>query len=178
MCAREPDRSIFIVALVAALVLLVPICGQAQVFQWTDLRGVVHFTDNPAAIPNSLKGSPRLIIRTDWKIDHTVRENPPARQRAIEERHVEAAPFPAPGPAKAGTVESPAPVIQYSPQHVTIVVINRAVRRDKKSGCLLPEGCRGVFRPSFEDRRFIHPSAFDGGTRRFIRPDALRRPPR
>jgi hypothetical protein len=27
-----------------------------------------------------------------------------------------------------------------------------------------------VFQPSFDDRRFIHPSVFDGGSRQFIHP--------
>jgi len=63
--------------------------------------------------------------------------------------------------------ESKAPplIIYYNPQYFQIVVVNSFARPAKK------EKSRGVFRPSFDDRRFIHPSAFDGGSRQFIRPN-------
>jgi hypothetical protein len=165
MYVRElSGRKWWLVSL-AAIMLSAPVCSEAQVFQWTDGRGVIHFTDNPTTIPDSIRTSSRLVVRTDLKLDRVVTEARPTQETPAEESVVEAAPFPEPAPAKSEPDAAPPPVIHYSPRQVTIIVVNTAVRRDHRSKCLLPEGCRGVFRPSFEDRRYIHPSAFDGGSR-------------
>lgn len=156
-----------------ALTLSSPASLEAQVFQWTDSRGVIHFTDNPSTIPNSVRDSPRLTIRTDLNLHPGAPETSPEQGRAIDEPFVDAQPFPAPASPKQEPPETPTPVIHYSPQHVTIVVINSVVRKPKRSECPSPQGCRGTFRPNFDDRRFIHPSVFDGGSRQFIRPDPL-----
>lgn len=141
----------------------------AQVFQWSDARGVIHFTDNASAIPESVKGSPQLIIRTDMNLRSDGFDSAPAQERAVEQPAFEPEATPTPAPSTAEPAKSPAPIIHYNPQNYTIVVINSVVRKPKKE-CLLPEGCKPVFQPSFDDRRFIHPSVFDGGSRQFIQP--------
>jgi len=35
----------------------------ADLFQWTDAVGVIHFTDSFNSVPESMRDSPRLIIR-------------------------------------------------------------------------------------------------------------------
>jgi hypothetical protein len=39
--------------------------ASAQIFQWTDVKGVIHFTDNPYSIPESIRNSSALIVRKD-----------------------------------------------------------------------------------------------------------------
>jgi len=169
MCVRVFARwtpGFFLLSL--ALTLTAPALLKAQVFQWTDPRGVIHFTDNASSIPESIKGSTRLIVRTDMRPTNESIETTPAAVESFEEPTVQAEPAPSePQPAK-----TPAPIIHYNPQQVTIVVVNTVVRRPKRK-CFLPEGCKPVFRPSFDDRRFIHPSVFDGGSRQFIQPGSF-----
>ena len=37
----------------------------SQIFQWTNTKGVIHFTDNPYSIPESVRNSSALIVRKD-----------------------------------------------------------------------------------------------------------------
>jgi len=171
MCVRVFARwtpGFFLLSL--ALTLTAPALLKAQVFQWTDPRGVIHFTDNASSIPESIKGSTRLIVRTDMRPTNESIETTPAAVESFEEPTVQAEPAPSePQPAK-----TPAPIIHYNPQHFTIVVVNTVVvRKPKKSECLGPRRCLPVFQPSFDDRRFIHPSVFDGGSRQFIQPGSF-----
>ncbi len=147
-----------------------PLFSMGDVFQWTDSRGVIHFTDNYQAVPEPLRGSPRLIVREDLHISGEFSETLPLSEKARKEpvpetRAPEMIRSPEPKPVK------PAPQIIYNSQHfTTIVVVNSFLRQPKKKRCLLPGGCRPAFRPNFKDRRFIHPSVFRGGTRQYIHP--------
>ena len=38
----------------------------ADVYQWTDSRGVIHFTDDLYAVPESIRRSEQLVIRKDF----------------------------------------------------------------------------------------------------------------
>jgi hypothetical protein len=67
--------------------------------------------------------------------------------------------------------QKPEPVINYNPQYTTIVVINSIVLHPKKKPVVSSENRRPAFQSSFDDRRFIHPSVFDGGSRQFIHPE-------
>jgi Domain of unknown function (DUF4124) len=135
--------------------------AQAQVFQWTDPGGVLHVTDNPYSIPESVRNSSLLIVRTDW---HSV--SGPAAQR----------PDPPPTPVQSSATEetesherrSPPPQITYAPQELNIVVVHRA-RSHKKKPCRAGE-CKTMFRPDFTNRRYVHPSVFTGGSRQYIHP--------
>ena len=48
--------------------------ASAQIFQWTDPRGVIHFTDNPQSISDSIRSLPTFTIRRDL----VTKNNPPA----------------------------------------------------------------------------------------------------
>jgi len=39
--------------------------ASGQIFQWTDVKGVIHFTDNSDSIPESIRNSSTLIVRKD-----------------------------------------------------------------------------------------------------------------
>ena len=39
--------------------------ASAQIFQWTDSEGVMHFTDNPYLISESIRSLPTFTVRRD-----------------------------------------------------------------------------------------------------------------
>lgn len=172
MCVRVVARwtpGFFLLSL--ALTLGSPASLKAQVFQWTDPRGVIHFTDNASSIPEPIRGSTRLIVRTDMLPTNGATESMPAEVEPLEEPASGAEPARAPAGPEPQPAKTPTPIIHYNPQQFTIVVINSPIRRLTSPQCGRHIfGCRGTFRPSFDDRRFIHPSAFDGGSRQFIQP--------
>ncbi len=134
-----------------------PLFSMGEVFQWTDSRGIIHFTDNYQAVPEPLRDSPRLIVREDLPISGEFSETSPRSEKARKEpvpetRALERTSPPEPEP------EKPGPQIINNSQHfTTIVVVNSFLKRPRKNRCLLPGGCRPAFRPNFKDRRFIHP---------------------
>jgi hypothetical protein len=52
-------------AAMAVVFALVPCASpaEADIYRWEDERGVIHFTDNPAAIPDNLRGKIRPILK-------------------------------------------------------------------------------------------------------------------
>jgi hypothetical protein len=52
-----------IIALAGLSLLLATSIATAQIFQWTDVKDVIHFTDNPYSIPESIRNSSALIVR-------------------------------------------------------------------------------------------------------------------
>ena len=133
----------------------------AQLFQWTDNRGVIHFTDNLHSVPASLRASPLLIIREDIDI-RGVNSSEPVWAPDVPE----VVSSPEPEPPKVAP-----PVIHYSPQDIAIVVVNSIVHHPRRHPCPGPARCQPqVFRPNFDDRRYIHPSVFNGGSRQYIHP--------
>ncbi|MGH7830539.1 MAG: hypothetical protein ACREP8_10225, partial [Candidatus Binatia bacterium] len=127
------------------------------------------------SVPEYLRGSPQLVVRQDVEITARFSEaSAQAEEPLSEEKPPEMTSPPEPEAGK-----SIQPIIHYNPQSVQIVVVNSIVRRHKEKRCFLPEGCAPAFRPDFNDRRFIHPSAFDpGGSRQFIHPGSFRSPRR
>lgn len=140
----------------------------AQIFQWTDSRGVIHFTDNLERVPEPVRGSPKLVVRTeaDLKAEsfQAFGSEPPGEETQAAEPWAPEAPY----PAEPEPPQTPMPTLHYNPQYFTIVV-NSAVRKPRRE--------HPTFRPSFDDRRFIHPSVFDGSPRQYVRPE-LFPPPR
>ena len=150
--------------------LLFPTPISAQLFQWTGPTGVIHFTDNWHSVPDSLKDSPYLIIREDFNLRERPAETSTAPDTPKQElvRPPDMVRPPEPEPSKAS-----APVI-YNPQYFNIVVVNTIVRHSKRDNCGLAR-CQPtpVFRPNFNDRRYIHPSVFTGGPHQYIHPEVF-----
>ena len=59
-------------------------------------------------------------------------------------------------------------VVTYAPQEV-IVVVNSNSGQPNLHPCNFGSNCKPAFRPDFTDRRYIHPSVFEGGLRRYVR---------
>ena len=157
------------VGLLSWLLLLLPVTSlRAELYQWTDARGTIHFTDNLHTVPGLLRNSPHLIIRQDsWAEKSSLSSTPPETlppEEALSPKEVE--------PMKAAP-----PIIHYNPQQITIVVVNTIVSRPKDRICIVggsaldAQWCRPVPRFNFDDRRYIHPSVFNGGSRQFIQPE-------
>jgi hypothetical protein len=127
--------------------------AQAEIFQWTDSKGTIHFTDDYDRVPPSLKGSDRLIIRSDlpsggstFRVGEKEAGFDAAKTREPPLEHE-------PGPA-------PAAVVSYD-SHDIQVVVNSFVSLRAGKQCLVPERCRPRARSDFNDRRYVHPSVFD-----------------
>jgi hypothetical protein len=168
----KPGFFLWILLLAPAL----PLRG--EVFQWTDSRGIIHFTDNLHSVPQFLRGSPHLIIREDLGEKETASESSPrpefvSKQPILEPKAPEKVTPSEPEPTKVTP-----PVVHYNPQYFNVVVVNSIVRPTKNRGCPPPQGCRSVFRPNFDDRRYIHPSVFNGGSRQYIHPESSQSPRR
>lgn len=144
----------------------------AQVFQWTDARGIIHFTDNLDSVPQPVRDSPQLIIWQNLASNDKNVETPTFPEIPRQEPLLEEKPPETTGPAEREPAKLPQQVVHYSPQHTTIVVVNNTtiVRRPKERSCVT-EGCKPVLpQLNFNDRRYVHPSAFDGGPRQYIQP--------
>ena len=147
-----------------------PALSGAEVFQWTDSRGIIHMTDNLHSVPEPLRNSPTLMIRQDLDLKTSpgaadypeiASEEPLSRPKAPE----------AANPSEPELKTAAPPNIHYSvQQQTTIVVVNSVVRHPRKHSCPGSEGCQGVFRPNFDDRRYVHPGVFNGGARQYIQP--------
>ncbi len=138
---------------------------RADLFQWTDARGTIHFTDNLNSVPEPVRNSPHLVIR----------ENVDMGGKTLDsEEDMRRKPFLKPEAPMVVRTPEPvegSPIIIQPSQNIThIVVVNQIVRRSKKKRCLTPKSCGRKFRANFNDRRYIHPSVFNGGSRQYIRP--------
>jgi hypothetical protein len=151
------------------LFFLSPIPLRAELFQWTDARGVVHFTDNLLSVPEPLRGSPELIVRGD--LDMRGRSSEISSLPGITGQEPALQPEVASPPGPEPIIVAP-PIFYYNPQYFNVVVVNPGVRHPKKKPCLIPEGCAPAFRPNFDDRRYIHPSVFNGGPHQYVHPES------
>ncbi|HWO43740.1 MAG TPA: DUF4124 domain-containing protein [Candidatus Eisenbacteria bacterium] len=150
----RPCTTIFLLAFA-----LISQARAAEIYQWIDESGIIHFTDDPERIPASAPQLPSFAVREfaetpkDTGREAAPQPPPPGQPSLLE---------PPPAPAE------PAPFIYYAPQEVTIVVSNSSRRRFHKPPCKVH--CGPSFRPDFNDRRYIHPSVFNGGSRQYIQP--------
>lgn len=149
----------------AAFCLLIQTAGaSAQVFQWTDEKGTLHFTDNAHRIPESIRNSSALIIRNDLD---------------VKSQAPKAIPLPLAAPATPSALH-PSDEETYqigntlatdAPQEMNIVVVGDSNSRPPATPpCKFGSNCKPVFRGSFDNRQYIHPSVFDGGSRQYIYP--------
>lgn len=170
MYAKIILANCFCAALFSLFLWLFPIVATGEVYQWTDDRGVIHFTDSLQSVPEVMRGSPDLTIRTDIKKEpFEVPAAPlsPAEEAALEPETREVAV--SSGPEQEEVVLQ---VSHVHPQTFNIIVNNTGIHRhaNKKKRCLIPEGCRPTFKPRIDDRRYIHPSVFNGSSRQYIHP--------
>ena len=144
-----------------------------EIFQWIDSRGVIHFTDDYSRIPVSVRGTPDLIVR------HPFAESEQKPPSALAERNDPGIPTSEPYYDRLGRKDAYERTEKYYPEasadtgaseNVTIVVVNNSVHKKPCHG----HACSGRFKPDFNDRRYIHPSVFNGGSRQYVQPGLFR----
>ena len=147
----------------AAFCLLIQTAGaSAQIFQWTDEKGTLHFTDNAHRIPESIRNSSALIVRHDLDVKSQapkVTPVPLATPCVLNQPEEE-------------TYQIGTAVATYAPQEVNevnmVVVETSDSRRPSTPPCKFGSNCKPAFRANFDNRQYIHPSVFDGGSRQYI----------
>jgi len=163
--------------IVCLLLWVSPAFSIGEVYQWTDSRGVIHFSDNLNSVPVALRESPQLIVRRDLFVHETL-AGPAAQQQYPQESRFE------PTAPQSHPVEFN-PTIIYSPQTTTnIVVVNSGFRRVRRR----PFPVHRHHGPSFErkfksrqylhepSRQYLHPETHSGSRRQYIHPEASRQP--
>lgn len=148
---------------------------RAEFYQWVDSRGIIHFTDSYDRVPDELRGSSRLIVRTDLLT--RVSGNAAASDVKIVDDPEEQAQKGGPGetvPPEETAPEGSPVSIHHNPQQFNIIVVRPVVVRRPK---IFPGPPPKI--PKIEplklsvDRRYIHPSVFSGGSREFIHPSTF-----
>ena len=148
-----------IMALAGLSLLIESSIASAQIFQWTDVKGIIHFTDNPYSIPESIRNSSALIVRKDMDTN--------SHSSSVTSFE----PLPAVEISSATNPSDPiaTTVVTYAPQEVIVVVNSNLGPQPNNHPCKFGSNCKPALRPDFTDRRYIHPSVFDGGSHRYIR---------
>ena len=161
---HRPIRTV--VYVISIFVALESAVAAADLFQWTDPSGVIHFTDNPYTVPESVHKSGRLLVRKGFLVN----------SQAFNEISVPPAPVQPSVNAEtkddsaADSKQSEPTSLTYSPQEINVVIVNTNIRRPKLKSCGAGQSCKPRFRPDFNDRQYIHPSVFNGGPRQYIHP--------
>jgi hypothetical protein len=159
-------RSITAIVHFVLLLSLQPAVGGADLFQWIDANGVIHFTDNPYAVPESIQHSGRLLVRKDFLVD-----SQPANDMLIPGVPVQPILSAETKKDFASDSKQPEPTsVTYSPQEINVVIVNSNVRRSKPRSCGAGQSCKPGFHPDFNDRQYIHPGVFNGAVRQYIHP--------
>jgi len=142
----------------------------AVIYQWTE-NGVLHFTDSLSLVPEPVRRSSSLTVRE--MSDSSSATRPQVATPAVEPPQPGTGPF-----AEAIPVAFEPLVTVYAPEETTIVVVNSDVRQPIKHPCKLTPHCKPIFRPDFNNRQYIHPSVFNGGSRQYIHPSRFNAGPR
>jgi hypothetical protein len=150
-------------ALLIWLVLAAPVFA-TDLYQWTDARGVIHFTDHLNNVPAAVRASGSFTVRQNFLKPSEA--GPPAPVPALPSLEIPAQP--ASERVLPNNVEH-VTTVHHQPQEITIIVVtSQPVRRANRC---IGDRCAPAFRPDFNDRRYIHPSVFDnGGSRQYIQP--------
>jgi len=153
--------------MVCLLLLVSPAFSIGEVYQWTDPRGVIHFSDNLNSVPVALWESPQLIVRRDLFVHETLAGLAAQQPYPQESRFEPTAP-------QSHPVEVN-PTIIYRPQTTTnIIVVNSGIRRVRKRPFPVHRHHGPSFERRFKGRQYIHPEAHSGRRRQYIHPEAFR----
>ncbi|HWP60595.1 MAG TPA: DUF4124 domain-containing protein [Candidatus Acidoferrales bacterium] len=143
----------------------------SEVFQWIDARGVIHFTDDYSRVPAEVREAPEAIVRHSFaetqRYDEAVFVPPTPTVSAKEVKYEPVVGL----REQMETAARRSAADSAAPENVTIIVVNNSFPKKPCRG----HSCSGRFDPDFNDRRYIHPDVFNGGTRQYIQPNAFAR---
>ncbi len=167
----KASRNLCLIKLMGTVVCLLlwvsPSFSIGEVYQWTDPRGVIHFSDNLGSVPVAVRESPQLIVRRDLFVHETLAD-PAAQQYYPQDSRFE------PAVPQSHPVEFN-PTIIYSPQTTTnIVVVNSGIRRVRRRSFPVHGRHEPSLERKFKGRQYIHPEAHSGSRRQNIHPEAFR----
>ena len=134
-----------------------------DIFQWRDSSDVVHFTDDYSRIPLDVRNTPDRIIR-HFFIESNVEALPASEAVAEKVPHESTRNKDLLAPKE--TTYNDAAGDSGDTDNVTVIVVNNSEQNKPCHG----HGCAARFKPNFNDRRYIHPDVFNGGTRQYIQP--------
>lgn len=140
----------------------------ADLYQWTDARGGVHFSDNLQTVPQEIRNSGRLSVRKDFFAAAPSAPTKPTAKTSSDQAVRSSSDAETSLPVEA-TAQPPVQVL-YAPQETTIVIVNGQRRPSRHRPPCRGAHCPTPFRPDFSQRQYIHPSAFDGGSRQYVQP--------
>lgn len=125
--------------------------------QCTDATGVIHFTDSFNSVPESLRHSPSLIIRTGFFS--------PAAPSAVKQSFIEqpAAIMPEPARDSQLIANNSGPTLVPDAPQETIVVVNSIAQRPIKPLPCVGSSCNHVSHHRFNDPRHVHQRPFGAG---------------
>ena len=147
---------------------LAPVAGAADLFQWIDASGTIHFTDDPRAIPLFIQRSGKLLMRKNFF---------PAEESSAKSGAAAApvAPKLDSEIANQSTFDSNSadatPATDRPPQEIDTVIVESPRLRRTSPACPTGRTCKAqLFRPDFNNRQYLHPDVFNGGSRQYIQP--------
>ncbi len=132
----------------------------ADLFQWTDIGGVIHFSDNPYAVPDSLRNSIKLIVHKNFTSDGggSVGESIDTEtvQTTLNNDLT--------GASEVNNQSESSSLTPDTPQETIIVVVNTEKPHFRRAKACAGPGCKPSFRPVFDKRQPIQPRVFDGSS--------------
>ena len=134
----------------------------SDLFHWTDVNGILHFTNDFYAMPESVRRSSDFTVRTNF-----FSSVEPDRKQSIPEPVPVAQTRAVPQTELIPETVAPTPVT-YAPQEI-IVVVNSNAQQPVTKPCV-GDNCKRGFHPGFNNRAHVHPRVFAGGLHRFTRP--------
>ena|SRR5215467_1577004 len=149
------------ISLLGLFLLTQSLAFAADLFQWTDARGVIHFTDRLEAVPETVQQSTDLIVRPNFFSPVTT----PVMQVPAPSAPLTTRP-PIQDSQWAPYDTGPSPLAYAPPE--TIVVVNSGVQPINQASCI-GNKCGFAFRHRFngpnQHRAFIGGagSTFPGG---------------
>jgi hypothetical protein len=135
--------------------------ARAEIFQWTDARGILHFTDNPHSIPENIRNSSTLIVRNDLHpaSDSSSQPAEPVAPWAISSQAEETG---------SDASRPLSHIVTYTAPEANIIIVSPNTRV-KKNPCVSVHDCRAAFRPEQSKRRHIRTSTLSRGLGRSLR---------
>ena len=150
------------IALLGWFLIMQSVAFGADLFQWTDVHGLLHFTDDFYAVPESVRHSADLIVRPGFLSSAAPSETGPPIAEQLPANQPNAS-----QDSQVGANEPGPSFVTSAPQDVIVVVVNSGVQQPGTKSCVGAQ-CKRGFRPDFNHRWHVHSRVFAGGSHQFI----------
>jgi hypothetical protein len=134
------------ISLLGLFLLMHSLAFGADLFQWTDARGVIHFTDSFDSVPELVRQSASLIVRPGF---FSPADQSKSRPSFPERLSATRPPEPNQDSQLIANDIGPAPMT-YTPQEIIVGVNSDAQQQVKQLWCV-GNKCNRAFRPRFNE---------------------------